>query len=139
VAILFVLRGAARDIYRRLMEAVDPSLVDTAEATLREVPGVLDVDELRRRWIGHRVRAETGSTVTPTLGIVEAHDIATTAKHALLHGVPTLVAATVHVSPRDTTGHDHHAQFAHRPAALEAGAITGLPLRARGTYAPRTR
>jgi cation diffusion facilitator family transporter len=124
VAILFVLRGAAHDICRRLMDAVDPTLVDTAEATLRAVPGVLEVQELRLRWIGHRIRAETGITVDPTLGIVEAHDIATTAKHALLHEVPKLVTATVHVSPRDTTGRDHHAQLAHHHAALEPGAIT---------------
>ena len=40
VAILVVLRGAATDIYRRLMDAVDPELVDAAEACLRRVPGV---------------------------------------------------------------------------------------------------
>ena len=80
VAILVVLRGAARDIYRRLMDAVDPELVDTAEASLIAVPGVIAVEELRLRWIGHRVRAETGITVDPTLGIVAAHDIATTAR-----------------------------------------------------------
>jgi cation diffusion facilitator family transporter len=125
VAILFVLKGAAVDIYRRLMDAIDPGLVDTAEATLRAVPGVLDVEELRLRWVGHRVRAETGIVVDPSLGIVEAHDIATTAKHSLLHDVPRLVAATVHVSPRDTSGHDHHAVLAHHPNALDAGAISG--------------
>jgi len=119
-----VLRGAARDIYRRLMDAVDPSLVDAAEASLRGVPGVVAVEELRLRWIGHRVRAETGITVDAALGIVEAHDIATAAKHALLHDVPKLVAATVHVSPRDTTDRVHHAELAHHPAALETGAIT---------------
>ena len=123
VAILIVLRGAARDIYRRLMDAVDPELVDTAEASLIAVPGVIAVEELRLRWIGHRVRAETGITVDPTLGIVAAHDIATTAQHTLLHDVPKLVAATVHVSPCDTPGHDHHAELAHHPAALEPGAI----------------
>jgi cation diffusion facilitator family transporter len=119
VAILVVLKGAAVQIYRRLMDAVDPGLVDTAEATLRAVPGVVDVQELRLRWIGHRVRAETGIVVDPRLGIVEAHDIATTAEHSLLHGVPRLVAATVHVSPRDTGGRDHHAVLAHHPTALE--------------------
>ncbi|WP_226363954.1 cation diffusion facilitator family transporter [Pseudonocardia abyssalis] len=124
VAILFVLRNAARDIYRRLMDAVDPALVDTAEASLRAVHGVITVEELRLRWIGHRVRAETGITVDPALGIVAAHDIATAAKHALLHDVPKLVGATVHVSPRDITGRDHHAQLAHHPTALEPGAIS---------------
>src|SRR5215210_3990156 len=105
------------------MDAVDPSLVDTAEISLRAVPGVVDVDELRLRWIGHRLRAETGITVQTGLGIVEAHDIATAAEHALLHGVPKLVAATVHVSPHDD-GHDHHAELAHHPTALDPGAIT---------------
>jgi divalent metal cation (Fe/Co/Zn/Cd) transporter len=56
---------------------------------------------------------------------VEAHDIATTAEHRLLHDVPRLVAATVHVSPRDAGGSDHHAVLAHHPTALEAGAISG--------------
>jgi divalent metal cation (Fe/Co/Zn/Cd) transporter len=86
---------------------------------------VVDVQELRLRWIGHRVRAETGIVVDPRLGIVEAHDIATTAEHRLLHDVPRLVAATVHVSPRDAGGRDHHAVLAHHPTALEAGAISG--------------
>jgi divalent metal cation (Fe/Co/Zn/Cd) transporter len=41
VAILFVLKGAATDIYRRLMDAVDPDLVDAAEISLRATPGAL--------------------------------------------------------------------------------------------------
>ncbi len=101
VAILVVLEGAARDIYRRVMDAVDPALVDTAETTPAGSAGGRRVDELRLRWIGHRLRAETGITVATDLGIVEAHDIAIVAEHTLLHGVPKLAAATVHVSPHD--------------------------------------
>jgi hypothetical protein len=131
VAILAVLKGAAVDIYRRLMDAVDPELVDPelvdlVEASLRVVPGVVDVEELRLRWIGHRVRAETGITVDANLGIVAAHDIATATKHTVLHEVPKLLgAATVHVSPRDSTGHDHHAVLAHHPTTppTSGGAI----------------
>jgi cation diffusion facilitator family transporter len=41
VAILAVLRQAAREIYRRLMDAVDPALIDQVEQTLRATPGVL--------------------------------------------------------------------------------------------------
>jgi cation diffusion facilitator family transporter len=113
VAILFVLKGAATDIYRRLMDAVDPELTETAEASLRSVPGVHAVEELRLRWIGHRVRAETGVVVDDSLSLVDAHAIATEAHHRLLHDVPKLVAATVHVSPRDRAGTDHHATLAH--------------------------
>jgi divalent metal cation (Fe/Co/Zn/Cd) transporter len=57
-AILVVLRGAARDIYRRLMDSVDPELVDQIEEVLVAVPGVDGVDAVRVRWIGHELRAE---------------------------------------------------------------------------------
>lgn len=113
VAILFVLKSAATDVYRRLMDAVEPQLVDTAEASMRSVPGVQDVEELRLRWIGHRIRAEVGIVVDSGLGIVEAHDIANEAHHRLLHDVPKLDAVTVHVSPSDGDGQDHHILTAH--------------------------
>jgi cation diffusion facilitator family transporter len=124
-AILVVLRGAARDIWGRLMDAVDPRLVDAAEAAIRAVPGVVGVDELRLRWTGHRVRAEVGITVDAGLDVVTAHDIATATQHRLLHDVPRLVAATVHVGPHACGDRDHHAVLAHHPSALEPGAIAG--------------
>ena len=43
-AILAVLWQAAREVFRRLMDAVDPALVDQAERTLRATPGVLGTD-----------------------------------------------------------------------------------------------
>ena len=113
VAILFVLKSAATDIYRRLMDAVDPALVDAADAALLAVPGVLDVDDLRLRWIGHPSARRPASLSHADLGLVEAHAIATAAHHRLLHDVPRLVDATVHVSPADSEGHDHHAELAH--------------------------
>jgi cation diffusion facilitator family transporter len=124
-AILVVLRGAAVGVYRRLMDAVDPHLVDTAETSIRAVPGVLDVEELRLRWTGHRVRAEVGIAVDPGLDVVAAHDIATATQHRLLHDVPRLAAATVHVGPyaAGPHGRDHHAAIAHHPTALDAGAL----------------
>jgi cation diffusion facilitator family transporter len=116
VAILFVLRGAARDVYRRLMDAVDPELTATAETTLRDTEGVRDVEQVRLRWIGHRLRAEAGIVVDSSLDIVTAHAIATDAHHRLLHAVPKLVGATVHVSPSDDRG-DQHAVLAHHQVA----------------------
>ena len=119
VAILFVLRSAATDIYRRLMDAVDPALVDAAEASLRATPGVRDVEDLRLRWVGHRIRAEVGVVVDAELGLVEAHSIATEAHHRLLHDVKGVDDVTVHVSPRDEDGDDHHAAIAHHRTASE--------------------
>lgn len=112
VAILLVLRDAARDVYRRLMDAVDPELTTTAEDTLRDTDGVRDIEQVRLRWIGHRLRAEAGIVVDSALDIVAAHAIATDAHHRLLHAIPKLVGATVHVSPGDEDG-DPHQVLAH--------------------------
>ncbi len=120
VAILGVLRGAMRDIYRRLMDAVDPDLVDAAEAAVRDVPGVRSVDSVRLRWIGHRMRAEITLTVDNTLGVVEAHAIADEAQHQLIHRVPRLDEATVHVNPAALPGVDHHAATGHHRAQTSA-------------------
>jgi cation diffusion facilitator family transporter len=98
-AIVLVLRSAAREIYRRLMDAVDPVLVDRAEACLRETPGVLDVGSVRLRWIGHRLHAETEITVGAELSLAAAHAIAVDAEHRLGHAVPRLTSALIHPDP----------------------------------------
>jgi cation diffusion facilitator family transporter len=115
VAILAVLRQAAREIYRRLMDAVDPELVDQAEQTLRDTRGVLDVGQVRLRWIGHQLRAECEVVVDAAASAIEAHQVAVDAEHNLLHAVPRLTAALVHADPQDPAGADHHAVLApHR-------------------------
>ena len=113
IAILTVLRGAARDIYRRLMDAVEPELVDATEQVLRQVPGVIGVHGVRLRWIGHRLRAETDLIVPNDLSVWDGHAVAVEAKHQLLHRIPKLDDAIVHISPDARDGHDPHEPLAH--------------------------
>lgn len=74
VAILLVLKDAAREVYRRLMDSVDPHLT-----------------------------------------VIQAHEVAVAAEHALIHAVPRLTAATVHTDhlPHGT---DPHGVLAHHSA-----------------------
>ena len=55
VAIVFVLRSAARDIYRRLMDAVDPALVDEIARLVADTAGVDSVDSISSPLDGTRV------------------------------------------------------------------------------------
>jgi divalent metal cation (Fe/Co/Zn/Cd) transporter len=98
-----------REVYRRLMDAVDPALVDRAEAVLRGTAGVLDVGQVRMRWIGHRLRAECEIVVDRAATAVQAHRIAVEAEHALIHALPRLDAVLVHADPDPRDGVDHHA------------------------------
>ena len=105
VAILGVLRSAVVQVGARLMDAVDPELVDQAVAAIRSVDGVRDVTELRIRWIGHTLRAEADITVASDLTVQAAHELAHHAEEHLLHYVRRLTGATIHVSPAGA----HHA------------------------------
>ena len=113
VAIVAVLRDAAREVYRRLMDAVDPELVAAAETAVRATPGVGDVGDLRLRWIGHALRAEVEVVVDPTMSVVDAHRVAHDAEHRLLHDVPRLSAALIHANPGDGADADAHDLVAH--------------------------
>ncbi len=108
IAILAVLRQAAREIYRRLMDAVDPALVGQAEQTLRATPGVLDTGQVRLRWIGHQLRAECEVIVAPDITAIQAHQVTVAAEHGLLHAIPRLSAALVHADPLPHDGADLH-------------------------------
>jgi cation diffusion facilitator family transporter len=109
VAILTVLYQAAREVYRRLMDAVDPALVDQAERTLRATPGVLGTGLVRLRWVGHQLRAECEIVVSGVITALEAHEIAVNAEHDLLHALPRLSAVVVHADPQPRQGTDPHA------------------------------
>ncbi|MFC9436420.1 cation diffusion facilitator family transporter [Nocardia sp. NPDC057030] len=99
VAILAVLRTAARDVLRRLMDAVEPGLVTAAERALAAEPGVQGVRSLRMRWIGHRLHADVELDVAPTITLADAHRVAHEAEHTLTHVVPKLNTAVVHAYP----------------------------------------
>ncbi|WP_045740332.1 cation diffusion facilitator family transporter [Actinoplanes rectilineatus] len=113
VAIAFVLKDAAREVYRRLMDRVDPELVDQAEQSLRTVPGVRDVSGIKLRWIGHRMHAEAAVVVDANLSLLAAHEIAADAEHQLTHNVARLTGATVHVDPDSHPGDQHHSDLSH--------------------------
>ncbi len=103
VAILLVLRSAGRDVFARLMDAVDPALTGRAEEVLTGTAGVSGVRELRLRWIGHRLRLGATIEVDPTLSLDEAEAVAERAIGELLTAVPQLAEANV--APRPAQAH----------------------------------
>ncbi|MGO4444941.1 cation diffusion facilitator family transporter [Mycobacterium sp. 2YAF39] len=98
-AIGVVLIVAARDVFGRLLDRIDPEYVDTARAVLSGQPGVRGVRRLRMRWSGHRLEADTELDVDPSLSLADAHAIAHAAEHELAHAIPQLSSVVVHAYP----------------------------------------
>ncbi|WP_236007908.1 cation diffusion facilitator family transporter [Nakamurella leprariae] len=99
VAILLVLSTAGREVFRRLLDGVEPQLVETVADALRTTPGVRGVRRVRMRWSGHQLRGEADIEVDPALTALQAQGVAHAAEqHAVSH-TRRLTELTVHTSP----------------------------------------
>ncbi len=116
VAILWVLKGAAVQVFARLMDAVDPDLTEAVERAAAQ-PGVVEVTSARLRWIGHRIEAEAHVTVDRDLTTLQSHGIAESVRHAIFHDVQKISDVIVHVDPCDHAELDpHQTTIEHLPS-----------------------
>jgi cation diffusion facilitator family transporter len=113
VAIVFIAKDATVAVWHRLMDAVDPELIERVERSAAGVAGVVSVANVRARWLGHALHAELHITVDEDLPTWESHRIAEEVRHALFHDVPRLNDIAVHVDPCGHGGRQHHRLTAH--------------------------
>lgn len=113
VTILIVVWGAAKDMWLRLMDAIDPEVTELVEQKAAAIEGVMSVQEVAVRWLGHRQRAELHVTVDCQLPTLLSHRIAEDVRHELFHTLPTLAEATVHIDPCECERSNNHHPAAH--------------------------
>jgi cation diffusion facilitator family transporter len=122
LAILRIVWDAAKAVFARLLDGVDPEVVDEVVHAARHVEGVQAVSHVRVRWLGHRLHAELCVTVDSHLTVEQGHAIAGDVHHRLLHHLAYLSGATIHVDPDNASGADHHrvAEHAHDDVAAHS-------------------
>lgn len=59
IAVLLI--GTVRSVGRRLMDGIEPELVDCAEHALQHPAEVESVESVRLRWVGHRLHGDASS------------------------------------------------------------------------------
>jgi cation diffusion facilitator family transporter len=89
-AIIVLLCGTVRSIGRRLMDGIEPELVDKAEKALERTPGVLAVSRVQLRWVGHRLQGAAVIQVAASNTLAGAEGIVHEAEHELGHALPNL-------------------------------------------------
>src|SRR5215217_7388406 len=113
-AILVIVWQSGKAVFMRLLDGVDPEVLDEIRHTAGHVPGVAEVAETRARWLGHRLRSEVNVAVSPECSVAEGHDIAREINHQLMHHLSYLEMAVVHVDPLQQTGEEYHRVATHR-------------------------
>ena len=81
---------SGQSLFSRLLDGVDPEVIDEVTHSAQHVPEVLEVTEVRVRWIGHRLLADVNIAVKADLSVEQGHEIAREVRHQLLHHLRTL-------------------------------------------------
>lgn len=117
---LRIVWDSSKTVLIRLLDGVEPKVIDKIKHAVAHVPGVRGVSEVRGRWLGHWLHAELNLAVTPVITVVEAHKIAVEARHQLLHHLPYLANAVIHIDPADMAGEHAHSIQEHQHENLPA-------------------
>ncbi len=113
VVILRIVWQSGKAVFTRLLDGIDPEVLDEITQAVHHTTGVCDVSEVRVRWLGHRLHAEVNVAVLAGLSVEQGHDIAKEVRHNLLHELRYLSNATIHIDPSTASGEVHHAIATH--------------------------
>jgi cation diffusion facilitator family transporter len=108
LVIFKIVWDSGKSLFSRLLDAIDPEVIDEVVHVAHHVPEVLEVTEARVRWIGHRMLADLNIAVRADHSVERGHEIAFEVRHQLLHHLPYLANATIHVDPGSASGEHHH-------------------------------
>jgi cation diffusion facilitator family transporter len=116
--ILHLVWQSARAVFTRMLDGVEPDVLDTARHAAGHVAGVLDVSEVRARWIGHRLIVELNVAVDAASTVADGHEVAKQVRHQVLHHVPHVSNVMVHVDPATESGETYHGIGSHEHDGL---------------------
>ena len=99
IAILFIVKDAARAVWIRLIDGIEPEILAQIEHAPRHGKGVTGVHDVRARWLGHRVYSDVAINVDPMLSVKEADVISKKVEKALHDHVRLLGSVVIRVCP----------------------------------------
>ena len=87
ITILKIVLDISKPVFLRLLDGVEPEVIDKVKNIAESVEGVCEVTDLRVRWIGHRLHAEINASVSSSLSVEEGHEIANAMREKLLENL----------------------------------------------------
>lgn len=109
VAILGIVWQSSRSVLTRMLDGVDPGVVDEIRHAADHVQGIEKVIDVKARWIGHKLQADVTIAIDDGLLLGAANNIADTLKRELFEHLPALATANVHFGKAHDGGHGHRA------------------------------
>lgn len=112
IMIFGIVWQSAKSVFSRMLDGVEPEVLADLRHAAEHVPGVRGLEDLRARWVGHRLHAEADLVLDPALPVRDAAAIAARVREAAMKHLPALDAlrlgfAGAGALPHDHRDHDH--------------------------------
>ena len=101
LAIFGIVWQSAKAVLTRMLDGVEPSVIDEIRHAAEHVPGVRTVLDVRARWLGHRLVAELDIAVAGDTTVAQADAVAAAFEHELMGHLPALQSARIRIRPSD--------------------------------------
>jgi cation diffusion facilitator family transporter len=94
IAIFGIVWQSARAVLTRMLDGVEPGVIDQIRHAAQHIPG-LQLQEARARWLGHRLHADLVVSIDPGLSIADATRMADALRKELREHLPALGDAPI--------------------------------------------
>jgi len=113
---IWMLRGTLKGLYERMMEAVEPELLERVRVAAGRVAGVQAVHDVQGRWVGRRLIVNLHIDCRGSLSLLEAASIVRQVEEAVCLEVPS-ARLEIHADPDRAGYHAHHHADQHGAAS----------------------
>ncbi|WP_157620281.1 cation diffusion facilitator family transporter [Synechococcus sp. PCC 7335] len=96
--LLKIVWESGQTIFTRLLDGVEPELVDTLRHLTEHVTDIRSVEAIRARWLGHRLYAELDVVIAENLSVKEGQAIAEAVNLQLQEHIPYLENVMVRIT-----------------------------------------
>jgi cation diffusion facilitator family transporter len=121
ILILQIVWEAGKPLISRMLDGVEPEIVDEILQVVSSIEEVSGVTEVKVRWLGHRLYAEVSIAVDPQLSVEEGHAIAVKVRHRMIQCLNYLSNVVIHVDPAGSAGEAFHSfsEYEHNSLPLQ--------------------
>ena len=123
IAIFGIVWQSARSVLTRMLDGVEPGLVDEIEHAASHVPGIGKVVEAKARWLGHELHVDVVIALDEGSLLAEANAVAESLRGELFAHIPALSVANIRFAP---LGSDHGHSHAPEPFRVSGKLAAGL-------------
>lgn len=129
VMIFGIVWQSAKAVFTRMLDGVEPQVIEEIRHAAGHVPGVHAVQDVRARWLGHRLVAGLDITVAGDMTVTQSDAVAAAVEHELRSHLPALKSARIRIredgNGTGSGGSHHHGHAAPEPVVVRGALAEG--------------